>query len=105
MALREAARIALKEGRLAPATKWLNAKGFRTAVNKPFTTVTLHGLFRNRALTGETTINFKEKVVTIDHEPIMDVVIFKAWQAMLDERKLRAPRSEVFYAVSGLVFC
>ena len=104
-ALRKAAQIALKEGRLAPAAKWLDAQGFRTTVGKPFTTVTLHGLFRNRALIGETTINFKEKVVTIDHEPMMDVVIFEALQAMLDERKLRTPRSEVFYILSSLVFC
>ena len=101
-ALRKAAQIALKEGRLAPAAKWLDAQGFQTTVNKPFTTVTLHGLFRNRALIGKTTINFKEKVVTIDHEPMMDVVIFEALQAMLDERKLRTPRSEVFYVLSGL---
>jgi len=67
LALREAAQIALKEGRLAPAAKWLDAQGFRTTVNKPFTTVTLYGLFCNQALIGETVINFKEKTVVLHH--------------------------------------
>lgn len=104
-ALREAAQIALKEGRLAPAAKWLDAQGFQTTVNKPFTTVTLHGLFRNQALIGETVINFKEKTVVLHHEPILDVATFEALQAMLNERRLRAPKSEVFYVLSGLLSC
>lgn len=61
-ALTEAASIALKNGRLAPAAKWLNDNGFRTTANKPFTTVTLLGLFTNKALIGETSINFKERL-------------------------------------------
>lgn len=103
-ALVEAAQIALKEGRLGPAVKWLNEKGFRTTQGKLFTTVTLRGLFRNRALIGETTINFKEKVVTLHHEPILDVATFEALQVMLDGHR-RAQRSDVFYCLSGLNFC
>ena len=103
-ALVEAAQIALKEGRLGPAVKWLNEKGFRTTQGKLFTTVTLRGLFRNRALIGETTIKFREKVVILHHDPILDVATFEALQVMLDEHR-RAQRSEVFYCLSGLKFC
>jgi hypothetical protein len=103
-ALVEAAQIALKEGRLGPAVNWLNEKGFRTTQGKLFTTVTLRGLFRNRAFIGETTINFKEKVVTLHHEPILDVATFEALQVMLDGHR-RAQRSDVFYCLSGLNFC
>jgi len=103
-ALREAAQIALKKGRLAPAAKWLNAQGFQITVNKPFTTVTLHGLFRNRALIGETIINFREKTVILEHEPILDTATFDALQLMLDARR-REQRSKVFYVLSGLVHC
>jgi len=104
-ALRGAAQITLKEGRLAPAVKYLNENGFRTTYGKPFTTNTLRGLFRNRALVGETVIDFREKVVVLHHNPILDVAMFESLQALLDGRKLRAPRSEVFYALSGLVCC
>jgi len=103
-ALREAAPIALKERRLQPAAKWLNDQGFQTTAGKPFTTITLRGLFRNRALIGETVINFKEKTVVLHHEPILDVATFEALQVMLDERK-RSQRSEVFYALSGSMRC
>jgi len=104
-ALREAAQIALKNRRLAPAAKWLNDQGFRTTASKLFTTVTLHGLFRNRALIGETVINFREKTVILHHEPILDAATFEALQGMLNEQRLRAPRSDVFYALSGIIFC
>jgi len=103
-ALVEAAQIALKEGRLNPAVKWLNERGFRTTQGKLFTTVTLRGLFRNRAIIGETTINFKEKTVVLKHDGILDVAIFKALQTMLDEHR-RAQRSDTFYALSGLIHC
>jgi hypothetical protein len=92
-ALVETARIALKEGRLSPAVKWLNERGFRTTQGKLFTTVTLCGLFRNRALIGETTINFREKTVVLKHDRILDVATFKA------------QRSDTFYALSGLIHC
>jgi len=104
VALKEAAQIALKEGRLSPAANWLNEEGFRTIRGKPFTRVTLRGLFRNRALIGETTINFKEKVVVLKHDGILDVATFEALQVMLDGHR-RAQRSEVFYALSGLLYC
>lgn len=105
-ALREAAKIALKDRSWAPAVQWINDRGFRTTVGKPFKTVTLRGLFRNRALIGETVVNFKEKTVPLHHEPILDVATFEALQAMLDERSLRAQRSRsTFYALSGLPFC
>jgi len=104
-ALREAARIALKEGRVAPAVKWLNEKGWSTMQKKLFTRVTLRKLFRNRALIGETTIEFREKTVVLHHEPILDAATFEALQLMLDEIALRAPRAEVFYALSGLLYC
>jgi len=90
---------------LAPAAKYLNDNGFHTTHSKPFTAATLRGLFKNRALIGETVINFREKAVVLHHKPILDVALFEFLQAMLDERKLRAPRSEVFYALSGLVYC
>jgi hypothetical protein len=76
-ALREAAKISLKEGRLAPGVKWLNEQGFRTTVGKPFTTVTLRGLFRNRALVGEPVINFKEKAIILRHDSILDAATFE----------------------------
>ena len=103
-ALKEAAQIALKEGRLSPPVNWLNEKGFRTTQGKPFTRVTLRGLFRNRALIGETTINFKEKSVVLKHDGILDVATFEALQVMLDGHR-RAQRSEVFYCLSSLNFC
>lgn len=109
-ALREAAQVALKQGRPGPAARWLNDQGFRTVHGKEFTAATLAGkggLFRNRALIGETTIHFKgePEPVVIHHEPILDVATFEALQTMLDERRLRAPRSDVFYAVSGIIWC
>ncbi len=107
-ALREAAQVALREGRPGPAARWLNEKGFRTTHGKQFSPATLGGkggLFRNRALIGETTINFQEEVVVIHHEAILDMATFEALQDMLNERRLRAPRSDVFYALSGVIFC
>lgn len=103
-ALREAAQIALREGRLAPAAKYLNDKGFITTQGKPFTRVTLRGLFRNRALIGETVVNFKEKMVVLKHDRILDDAAFEALQVMLDGHR-RSQRSEVFYCLSGLSFC
>jgi hypothetical protein len=103
-ALKEAAQIALRQGRLNPPVNWLNEMSFRTTQGKPFTRATLRGLFRNRALTGETTINFKEKTVVLKHDGILDVATFEALQAILDERR-RTQRSEVFYALSSLVYC
>ena len=107
-ALRQAAEVALKEGRPGPAARWLNSQGFQTIHGKPFSPVTLGGkggLFRNRALVGETTIQFKEETVIIHHEPILDMDTFEALQIMLNERRLRASRSDVFYALSGIIFC
>lgn len=105
-ALREAAQISLKNKRLAPAADWLNEKGFRTTVGKPFSTVTLHGLFSNDALIGETTINFKEKTVVLHHEPILDATVYEALQVMFKENRLRAARSRTtYYALSGLTIC
>lgn len=107
-AIREAAQIGLREGRPGPAARWLNEQGWRTTHNKPFTPTTLagkKGLFRNRALIGETTICFREKTVVIHHERILDVATFEQLQAMLDGRRLRQSRSEVFYVLSGIVFC
>ena len=107
-ALREAAQVALREGRVVAAVKYLNGKGVRTLQGKPFTTVTLHdgikGIFRNRALIGETIINFREKTVILEHEPILDTATFDALQLMLDAWR-REQRSEVFYVLSGLAHC
>ena len=100
----EEAKIALSEGRIRPGADWLNEKGFRTTQGKPFTRVTLRGLLRNRALIGETAINFKEKTVVLKHDRVLDVATFEALQAMLEERR-RAQRSDTFYALSGLVYC
>ena len=109
-ALREAAQVALKQGRPGPAARWLNDQGFRTVHGKEFTVATLAGkggLFRNRALIGETTIHFGEEPqpVVIHHEAILDIATFEQLQDMLDERRLRAPRSDVFYALTGMLWC
>jgi len=109
-AIREAAQVALKAGRAGPAARWLNQQGWRTTHGKKFSAATLGGkggLFRNRALIGQTTIHFKEESqpVIVRHERILDDATFEALGLMLDERKLRAPRSEVFYCLSGIVFC
>jgi len=103
-ALKQAAQIALSAGRTRPAVDWLNDKGFHGRQDKAFTTVTLGGLFRNRALIGETIINFKEKKVILKHKGILGDATFEALQVMLDGHR-RAQRSDVFYCLSGLNFC
>jgi hypothetical protein len=108
-ALRQAGEIILREGRSGPAAKWLNEQGWRTTFGKPFSSTTLacsnRGTFRNRALVGETIVNFEEKQVVIHHEPILDEAKFLAINAVLDGRRLREPRSVTFYALTGIVTC
>jgi DNA invertase Pin-like site-specific DNA recombinase len=107
-ALCEAAQVALKAGRSSPAAAYLNDLGFLTTNGKPFVAASLtgkRGLFRNRALIGETTINFKEESVVLHHEGILDRTTFDQLQALMEERRLRAPRSMVFFALSGIAFC
>jgi len=107
-ALRQAGEIILREGRAGPAAKWLNEQGWRTTYGKPFTRTTLagkKGIFRNRALIGETVINFEEKQVIIRHDPILDVAKFEAINAVLDGRRLREPKSLAFYALTGMISC
>jgi len=105
-ALREAAQITLREGRPMSGATWLNDQGFRTTHGKKFKAGSIRDLFRNRALIGETVINFEEEQVIIRHEGILDRATFEALQTLLDERRLRAMRSEKsFYALSGIPFC
>jgi hypothetical protein len=107
-ALRQASEIILREGRSGPAAKWLNEQGWRTTHGKLFSPTSLAckgGTFRNRALIGETVINFEEKQVVIHHEAIFDVAKFEAINAVLDGRRLREPRAAAFYALSGIIFC
>jgi len=104
-ALRQAGEIILREGRAGPAAKWLNEQGWHTTHGKPFKRATLAGIFRNRALIGETVINFEEKPVIIPHEGILDMAKFEAINAVLDRRRLRGPRSLTFYALTGLISC
>lgn len=104
-ALREAGEITLKAGRPMPGAEFLNEKGFRTTRGNKFTAGSLRDIFRNRALIGETVINFTEEQVIIHHEPILDNATFEALQILLDERRLRAARSPTFYALSGMLFC
>jgi len=107
-ALNQAGDIILREGRSGPAARWLNEQGWRTTRGKLFSSTVLAcegGTFRNRALLGETIINFKEKRVVIRHQPIMDVAKFEAINAVLDGRKLREPRSTTFYALTGIATC
>ena len=59
----------------------------------PSTLACKGGIFRNRALVGETTIQFEEKTVVIHHEAILEIAKFEAINAVLDGRKLREPRS------------
>lgn len=104
-ALREAARIVLREGRVSPAVSYLNENGFRTATGGLFSTATMTGILRNRALLGETLIRFKENAITLHHDAILEEAIFQQVNAALDRRRLRAPRGQRFYAVTGLVIC
>jgi len=107
-ALRQAGEIILREGRASLAAKWLNEQGWHTINGNFFKVVTLSGrtgLFRNPALIGETTIKFREKQVIIKHEAILDCGKFEAIKSVLDSRKLRAPRSDIFYALTGLIVC
>jgi len=108
-ALRQAGEIILREGRAGVAARWLNEQGWRTTRGKPFGWTTLadkrSGIFRNRALIGETVINFTEKRVIIRHEAILDVVKFEAINAVLDQRRMREPRATAFYAMSGITVC
>jgi hypothetical protein len=86
-ALRQAGEIILREGRSGPAAKWLNEQGWRTTHGKLFSPTSLacrRGTFRNRALIGETVVNFEEKQVVIHHEAIFDVAKFEAINAVLD---------------------
>ena len=108
-ALRQAGEIILREGRSGPAARWLNEQGWRTTYGKPFSSTTLacrnKGIFWNRALVGETVVNFKEKQIVLHHDAILDVTRFEAIKAVLDGRRLREPRSPSFYALTGLVVC
>jgi len=108
-ALRQAGEIILREGRSGPAAQWLNEQGWHTTHGKPFSSTTLacrnRGIFCNRALIGETVIDFKEKQVVIHHEAIFDVAKFEAIKAVLEGRRLREPRSVSFYALTGLITC
>lgn len=88
-AIREAAQVALKSGRAGPAARWLSQQGWRTTHGKNFSAATLGGkggLFRNRALIGQTTIHFKEESqpVIVRHERILEDAIFEALGLMLD---------------------
>lgn len=71
----------------------------------PTTLACKGGTFRNRALIGETVINFKEKQVVIHHEAILDIGEFETINAVLDGRRLREPRSAALYALSGITSC
>jgi hypothetical protein len=108
-ALRQAGEIILREGRSGPAARWLNEQGWRTTYGKPFSSTTLacrnKGIFWNRALVGETMVNFKEKQIVLYHEAILDVTKFETIKAVLDGRRLRETRSVIFYALTGLVVC
>jgi hypothetical protein len=107
-ALRQAGEIVLREGRAGPAAKWLNEQGWHTTHGKLFSPTSLAckgGTFRNRALIGETVVNFEEKQVIIRHEAIFDEAKFEAINAVLDGRRLREPRSVAFYALTGIVSC
>lgn len=107
-ALRQAGEVILREGRSGPAALWLNEQGWRTTHGKLFSSTSLAckgGTFRNRALVGETIVNFEEKQVVIYHDRILDEAKFQAINAVLDGRRLREPRSVTFYALTGLVSC
>ncbi len=110
-ALNQAADIAIHEGSPGPAARWLNEKGWKTTMGKPFTTTTLadkDGLFRNTALIGETVIHFREGPVTIYHQGIMDKGKFETLNRVLDtyQGQLRVRRqANFFYALSGIFFC
>jgi hypothetical protein len=107
-ALRQAGDIILSEGRSGPAATWLNEQGWRTTHGKLFSPTSLackKGTFRNRALIGETVIEFEEKQVVIHHDAIFDVAKFEAINAILDGRRLREPRSVAFYALTGIISC
>lgn len=109
-AIRQAAQVALRAGRAGPAAKWLNERGWRTTHEEKFSAETLggkRGLFRNRALIGQTLIHFRDEPepVIVWHERILDDATFEALQVMLDGRRLRGPRSEAFYCLSGVTFC
>ena len=62
-------------------------------------------IFRNPALIGETTINFKEETVVIRHQAILDEATFQAITAVLDGHRLREPRGTVLYALRGIAYC
>jgi len=107
-ALRQSGEIILSEGRSGPAARWLNKQGWQTTHGKRFSPATLAckgGIFRNRAMVGETTIHFEEKTVVIHHDAILEITKFEAINAVLDGRKLREPRSPVLYALGGLGVC
>ncbi len=107
-ALRQAGEIILREGRSGPAAKWLSEQGWRTTHGKLFSPTSLAckgGTFRNRALIGETVVNFEEKQVIIRHDAIFDEATFAAINAVLDGRRLREPRSVAFYALTGIASC
>ena len=104
--LRGASETVLRDGPGATA-RWLNGEGWRTNAGKPFTSTTLaarRGIFRNRALVGESIFRFKDETVVIRHEAIFSEDEFEQVNAVLDGRKLRQPRSTTFYALRGLVF-
>ncbi len=106
-AIRQAVEITLKEGRPGAGRRWLNEHGWLTTQGKPFSTQTLSGkggLFRNRALIGETIIRFKDEKVIIQHDAILDPATFERLQAVLDAQGVRERRTE-FYALSGIAYC
>jgi hypothetical protein len=104
-ALRQAGEIILQEGRSGSAARWLNSHGWHTTRGKPFRATSVVAIFRNPALIGETTINFKEETVVIRHQAILDEATFQAINAVLDGQRLRKPRGTVFYALRGIAYC
>ena len=106
-AICQAVEVTLKEGRPGAGRRWLNEHGWRTTQGKPFSTQALTGraaLFRNRALMGETVIKFKDEMVVIHHDRILDDSTFDALQVVLDSQGVRERRTQ-FYALSGISDC
>lgn len=104
-ALRQAGEIILQEGRSGSAARWLNSHGWHTTRGRPFRATSVVAIFRNPALIGETTINFKEETVVIRHQAILDEATFQAINAVLDGHRLREPRGTVLYALRGIAYC
>ncbi|MGI0129497.1 MAG: recombinase family protein, partial [Thermoplasmata archaeon] len=85
---------------------WLNEHGHRTREGRLWSHMTTMTVLRNQAYLGR--VNFRDKVYSATHPPLIEESTFQAAQALMDERgenysKRRSNSSD--YLLGGLLTC